>query len=202
MIVTTAEDAIPAAPALDRSEGFGEQLLGAWLLPVLLPVSASPFRPLRGMMEPHSAPGFIRTLCSLAASSHRTAAGKQSRKQSRMTRPTADTELASPSLQTEPPVSDPNPGRGETGRQRPTRLSSLHTGLVIASVALILLVIFLVQNARSVKISFLGANAHVSLAIALLIAALGGAVIVGGVGAARITQLRRHRGKARARDRT
>lgn len=119
-----------------------------------------------------------------------------------MTRPIADTELASPSVQTEPPVSDPKPGRGETGRQRPTRLSSLHTGLVIASIALILLVIFLVQNARSVKISFLGANAYVSLAVALLIAALGGPVIVGGVGAARITQLRRHRGKARARERT
>jgi uncharacterized integral membrane protein len=119
-----------------------------------------------------------------------------------MTRPTVDTEVASPAASTDLPVSDPNPGRGETRRQRPTRLSSLHTGLVMASIALILLVIFLVQNARSVKISFLGADAHVSLAVALLIAALGGAVIVGGVGAARITQLRRHRGKARARDTT
>ena len=118
-----------------------------------------------------------------------------------MTRPTADTELVTPSVQSEPPVSDPNPRRGKVGRQRPTRLSSLHTGLVIACIALILLVIFLMQNARSVKISFLGANVHVSLAVALLIAALGGAVIVGGIGAARITQLRRNRGAARARDR-
>lgn len=118
-----------------------------------------------------------------------------------MTRPTADTELTTPSVQTDPPVSDPKPRRGTTGRQRPTRLSSLHTGLVIAGIALILLVIFLVQNARPVKISYLGANAHVSLAVALLIAALGGAVIVGGVGAARITQLRRKRRAGRAQDR-
>jgi uncharacterized integral membrane protein len=118
-----------------------------------------------------------------------------------MTRPTVDTELATPSAQTHLPVSDTGPGRGAIGRQRPTRLSSLHTGLVIASIALVLLVVFLVQNARSVEISFLGANAHLSLAVALLIAALGGAVIAGGVGAARITQLRRHRGASRARDR-
>lgn len=118
-----------------------------------------------------------------------------------MTRPTADSELATPSAQTDPPVSNPDPRRDETARQRPTRLSALHTGLIIASIALILLVIFLVQNARSVRISFLGANAQVSLAVALLVAALGGAVIVGGVGAARITQLRRNRGAARARDR-
>jgi uncharacterized integral membrane protein len=67
----------------------------------------------------------------------------------------------------------------------------LHTGLVIATVVLIVSVIFLVENARLVKISFLGANVHVSLAVALLIAALCGASIVGGVGAARIAQLRR-----------
>jgi uncharacterized integral membrane protein len=38
---------------------------------------------------------------------------------------------------------------------------------------LILLVSFLLQNARPVKISFLGANGHMSLAVALLIASEG-----------------------------
>jgi uncharacterized integral membrane protein len=110
-----------------------------------------------------------------------------------MTRPDTDTERASPTSQTELPApASRRLGRSKTG-QRPTRISSLHTGLVVAGVALILMVIFFIQNARSVKVSFLGANAHVSLAVALLIAALGGSVVVGGVGAARITQLRRSR---------
>jgi putative membrane protein len=67
----------------------------------------------------------------------------------------------------------------------------LHVGLVVASVALILLVIFLVQNAHTVKVSFLGTHAHVSLAVAMLIAAIAGALVVGAAGAARIGQLRR-----------
>jgi uncharacterized integral membrane protein len=107
-----------------------------------------------------------------------------------MTRHSMDNERATA---TRPMPSDAGSGASGTERRRPTRISSLHTGLVVASVALVLLVIFLVQNARSVKISFLGANVHVSLAVALLVAALGGAVIVGGVGAARIAQLRRSR---------
>jgi uncharacterized integral membrane protein len=104
-----------------------------------------------------------------------------------------DAERSTPAAEIDPTREVAGPGMSGTGRRRPTRISSLHTGLVIARVVLILLVIFLVQNARSVKVSFLGANVHVSLAVALLVPALGGAVIVGGVGAARITQLRRRR---------
>jgi uncharacterized integral membrane protein len=104
-----------------------------------------------------------------------------------------DNERATSSAPSEPTPANAGPAASRSGRRRPTRISTLHTGLVIATVVLILLVIFLVQNARSVKISFFGANVHVSLAIALLIAALGGALIVGGVGAARIAQLRRGR---------
>jgi lipopolysaccharide assembly protein A len=61
----------------------------------------------------------------------------------------------------------------------------------VAAVALVLLVIFLVQNARSVDISYLGGHLRVSLAVAMLIAAVAGALIVGAAGAARIGQLRR-----------
>jgi uncharacterized integral membrane protein len=110
-----------------------------------------------------------------------------------MTRPSTKTERTTPSEQAEPTPVNTQPSISGTGRRRPTRISSLHTGLVLASVVSILLVVFLVQNARSVMISFLGANLHVSLAVALLAAALGGAVIVGAVGAARIAQLRRSR---------
>jgi uncharacterized integral membrane protein len=74
---------------------------------------------------------------------------------------------------------------------RPTRLGSLHVGLVVAAVGLVLLVIFLVQNSHTVEVSFLGGHLRVSLAVAMLTASVAGAIIVGAAGAARIGQLRR-----------
>jgi uncharacterized integral membrane protein len=59
--------------------------------------------------------------------------------------------------------------------------------IVVLGVALIA---FLVQNTRSVHIKFFGASGHIPVAVALLAAALIGALIVLGVGIARTTQLR------------
>ena len=78
-------------------------------------------------------------------------------------------------------------------RRRPTRISSLHVGLVSAAILLVLLVVFLAQNAHTVEIHFLGAHLHVSLAVAILAAAVAGALITGAAGTARIAQLRRSR---------
>lgn len=88
------------------------------------------------------------------------------------------------------PVS-PSGQPGQPARQRPTRIGSLHVGLIVAAVALVLLVIFLIQNAHPVDVSFLGGHLQVSLAVAMLIASVAGALIVGAAGAARIGQLRR-----------
>ncbi|HUZ36331.1 MAG TPA: lipopolysaccharide assembly protein LapA domain-containing protein, partial [Streptosporangiaceae bacterium] len=57
--------------------------------------------------------------------------------------------------------------------------------------ALILLVIFMIQNTYAVRVSFLGAHVSLSLAVALLIAAIAGALLMAAAGTARITQLRR-----------
>jgi uncharacterized integral membrane protein len=57
--------------------------------------------------------------------------------------------------------------------------------------ALILLVIFIVQNAHAVHITFFGAHTSVSLAAALLVAAVAGALVTVAAGTARITQSRR-----------
>jgi uncharacterized integral membrane protein len=67
----------------------------------------------------------------------------------------------------------------------------LHAGLIVAAVALVLLVIFLLQNARTVDVSFLGGHLRVSLAVAMLIASVAGALIMGAAGTARIGQIRR-----------
>jgi uncharacterized integral membrane protein len=85
----------------------------------------------------------------------------------------------------------PRPQQSHRSRRRPTRLGSLHVGLVVAAVALVLLVIFMVQNEHSVDVSFLGGHLRVSLAVAMLIGAVAGALIVGAAGTARIGQLRR-----------
>lgn len=75
-------------------------------------------------------------------------------------------------------------------------------GLIVATVALVLLVIFLIQNAHTVEVSFLGGHLRVSLAVAMLIASVAGALIVGAAGAARIGQLRRSARRASRTDDT
>ena len=71
-----------------------------------------------------------------------------------------------------------------------TRISGLHTGLIIGAAVLIVVMIFIIQNAHAVNISFLGAHLHLSLAVALFLAAIAGALLMACAGTARITQLR------------
>ncbi|MBV8217486.1 MAG: DUF1049 domain-containing protein [Solirubrobacterales bacterium] len=65
-------------------------------------------------------------------------------------------------------------------------------GLIAGAIVLILLLVFILENTESVKISYFGAGGHLPLGVALLLAAIGGALVTGIVGAARIMQLRRH----------
>ena len=67
----------------------------------------------------------------------------------------------------------------------------MRTGLIVGVVALIVVMIFIIQNAHAVNITFLGAHLHLSLAVALLLAAIAGALAMAAAGTARITQLRR-----------
>jgi putative membrane protein len=75
-------------------------------------------------------------------------------------------------------------------RRLRTRISSARTGLIAGVLVLIVLVIFIIQNPHAVTISFLGAQVRLSLAVALLIAAIAGALLMAAAGTARITQLR------------
>lgn len=79
-----------------------------------------------------------------------------------------------------------------------TRTSAAFQGLVAGAIVLILLLIFILENTQSVKVSYIGASGHLSLGVALLLAAVGGGLLVGILGAARIAQVRRH-AKRRAR---
>jgi uncharacterized integral membrane protein len=62
--------------------------------------------------------------------------------------------------------------------------------VIVATVLGIALIDFIVQNTRSVRIEFFGANGQMPVAVALLGAALAGALLVLAFGIARTTQLR------------
>ncbi len=88
-------------------------------------------------------------------------------------------------------TSEPLPG------ERRTRLSGAWTAVVVGLVALVVILVFVLQNQQSVEVTFLMFQGHLPLAVALLFALILGAVIVFAFGAARILQLRMVAGRAR-----
>jgi uncharacterized integral membrane protein len=76
-------------------------------------------------------------------------------------------------------------------RRMRTRISGMRTSLIAGFAVLIVVLIFIFQNAHAVNISFLGAQLRLSLAVALFLAAIAGALTMVAAGTARITQLRR-----------
>ena len=89
------------------------------------------------------------------------------------------------------PESEPLPGESRT------RLSGAWTAVVIGLVALVVILIFILQNQQGVQVSFLVFSGHLPLAVALLFAMILGALIVFAFGAARLLQLRMVAGRAR-----
>ncbi|GAB7007571.1 hypothetical protein JCM18899A_50460 [Nocardioides sp. AN3] len=79
-----------------------------------------------------------------------------------------------------------------TGRDplRSSTAGRAWTGLVALAIVLILLIIFIAQNTRTVTVSFLGWNGHAPLAVALLIATVAGLFVAAVAGTLRIWQLR------------
>ena len=74
---------------------------------------------------------------------------------------------------------------------RPTRISGTWVAVIVAAVVLIFLLIFILQNLTTVTVNFLGFSGSLPLGVAMLFAAIGGAILVALVGTARILQLRR-----------
>jgi uncharacterized integral membrane protein len=73
---------------------------------------------------------------------------------------------------------------------RVTRTSAAWVATGVALVLLILLIVFILQNSTKVEVQFLGMSGTIPLGMALLIAAVGGGVVVAIAGVARVTQLR------------
>lgn len=73
-----------------------------------------------------------------------------------------------------------------------TRTGTAFKVVAAGAVVLVLLLVFILENTQSVKVSYFGATGHLALGVALLLAAVGGALLVALLGTARIFQLRRH----------
>jgi uncharacterized integral membrane protein len=95
-----------------------------------------------------------------------------------------------------PPSSEAPAGRGnpsppsEPQRVRGTRTGRVWVGVCAATLITVALIIFMVQNTHTVQVTFLGLTGSTSLALMLLIAAVGGILLTLILGSARILQLR------------
>lgn len=104
--------------------------------------------------------------------------------------PTRDTQ-PDPAPTAPPPDPNAPPTTPPTDRVPLTRTGAAWVGICVAALLFVVLIVFMLQNTRSVEVSFLWMHGTLPLALALLIAGVGAAILTMIVGAARITQLRR-----------
>jgi len=106
---------------------------------------------------------------------------------------------ADSSLPAEPEVAAPADGEATLAEHtiEPTRTSMVWTMVGIGVVLLVAILVFILQNSQRVRMRFLMVDGTLPLGVALLFAALLGALLVLVAGAARVLQLRvvarRHR---------
>lgn len=81
------------------------------------------------------------------------------------------------------------PATGASG-PRHSRTGAAWVAVVVAAIVLIFLLIFILQNSEPVQVQYLGWQGTLSLGVAMMFAALAGALTVGLLGTVRIMQLR------------
>ena len=74
---------------------------------------------------------------------------------------------------------------------RPTRIGAAWVALIVAAIVLIFLLIFIVQNSGPVQIRYFGFEGTVPLGVAMLFAAVAGALTAALLGTVRILQMRK-----------
>jgi lipopolysaccharide assembly protein A len=90
-----------------------------------------------------------------------------------------------------PPATGEQPPAAEQHVVRSTRTSRAWTAAVLSALVLVLLLIFILSNGQRVKVSFVGAEGTMPLAVAMLFSAAAGALLVAIPAAGRLFQLRR-----------
>jgi lipopolysaccharide assembly protein A len=98
------------------------------------------------------------------------------------------------------PATTPSPYPPRQHVVRRTRVGGVWVGLGLAAVVLLLLLVFILENGQRADVGYFGAHGHLPLGVALLLAAVAGALLVLIPGSARIIQLRRTARRHRALD--
>lgn len=118
-----------------------------------------------------------------------------------VTEPVAD-EQAVPAAPSTAPPAEPapvvNPPQPHVIHR--TRISGIWVGLGLSAVVLLLLLVFILENEQKADIGYFGMHGHLPLGVALLLAALAGALLVLIPGSARIFQLRKTARRHRQQD--
>lgn len=98
------------------------------------------------------------------------------------------------------PETAPQSGSVSRGNppRRHSRAGAAWVALIVAAVVLIFLLIFVVQNSGPVQISYFGFEGTLSLGVAMIFAAIAGALTAGLLGTVRILQLRARARRAAA----
>ena len=104
--------------------------------------------------------------------------------------PSPPIEAASPTP-TAPATSEDLTSTSPTPKVPHTRTGATWFGICAAAATLVVLIVFMLQNTRSVEVTYLWMHGTLPLALALLIAGVGVTILAMAVGVARITQLRR-----------
>lgn len=102
-------------------------------------------------------------------------------------RPSAPSDAAATPAHRQPPLA----GLDTRGHVRRTRISVLWVGLITIAIVLVVLIVFIAQNQTRAPIRFLGFDGHISVGLAMLIAAVCGLLIAAVPGTIRIGQLRK-----------
>jgi uncharacterized integral membrane protein len=105
--------------------------------------------------------------------------------------------MADPEHRVDAPKTDPIPVQTvpRTRTDQPLahvrRISGLWVGVIVAALVLIVLLVFIIQNGQTVRISFITGALELPLGVALLLAAICGVLLLAIPGYSRIVQLRR-----------
>ena len=90
-----------------------------------------------------------------------------------------------------PPVTAPTTAAPPARKIKRTRVGAAWIALIVGIIVMVLLLIFILQNLDSTPVSLLFWEFNLPLGVALLLAAIAGAVIMAVVGGWRILQIRR-----------
>lgn len=98
-----------------------------------------------------------------------------------------------------PPSAGPDPTGTPTVTKKHSRAGAAWVALVVAAIVMIFLLIFIVQNSDPVQVQYFGLQGTLPLGVAMLFAAIAGALTAALLGTVRILQLRARARRAAAR---